>query len=130
MKFQLESSEHKLISHYGPGLLAVNGEEYRSNILITEDAVIENWCTGDISSVTESSFQALIDLPPEARPEIVLLGTGDEHRFPDTQLLIALKRQGINMEVMNTRAACRTYAVLISEYRKVAAALIQLNSGD
>jgi uncharacterized protein len=31
------------------------------------------------------------------------------------------------LEVMNTRAACRTYSVLVSEYRSVAAALLQIS---
>ena len=126
MKFQLETSENNLISHYGPGSLAVNGKEYRSNLLITQDSVIENWCQGDISEVSEANFNPLIALPADARPEIVLLGTGLDHVFPDMKILLALKQQGLNIEVMNTRAACRTYSVLVSEFRAVAAALIQI----
>ena len=126
MKFQLETSENNLISHYGPGSLAVNGKEYSSNILITHDTVRENWCEGDISTVTESSFAPLLELPAENRPEIVLLGTGNDHVFPDMAILLSLKKQGLTVEVMNTRAACRTYSVLVSEFRSVAAALIQI----
>lgn len=129
MKFQLETSEHNLISHYGPGALAVNGQEYHSNLLITQDAVIEHWCEGaDVSALNEQHFAPLLDLPAEARPEIVLLGSGDNHVFPDMKLLVALKHRGLTVEVMNTRAACRTYSVLVSEYRSVAAALIQLSA--
>lgn len=128
MKFQLETSENNLISHYGPGSLAVNGKEYHSNLLITQNAVIENWCEGDISAVTESSFTPLLELPAGDRPEIVLLGTGNDHVFPDMKILLALKKQGLTVEVMNTRAACRTYSVLVSEYRSVAAALIQIKA--
>jgi len=130
MKFQLETSEHHLISHYGPGVLAVNGEDYTTNLLITQDQVIERWCEGDIHSVTESSFAPLLALPPDKRPEIVLLGSGDDHIFPSMALLASLKKQGLTIEVMNTRAACRTYSVLVSEYRSVAAALIQLDVTD
>jgi len=126
MKFQLETSENNLISHYGPGSLAVNGKEYSSNLLITHDAVIENWCDGDISALSEASFAPLLELPEADRPEIVLLGTGSDHVFPDMKLLLALKKQGLTVEVMNTRAACRTYSVLVSEFRSVAAALIQI----
>jgi uncharacterized protein len=126
MKFQLETSDNNLISHYGPGVLAVNGREYTSNLLITQTAVLENWCESDVSTLTESHFEPLISLPDDTRPEIVLLGSGEQHIFPDMQLLVALKRQGLTVEVMNTRAACRTYSVLVSEYRSVAAALIQI----
>ena len=124
MKFQLETSENNLISHYGPGSLAVNGQEYHTNLLITQDSVIENWCQGEISEVSTASFDPLLDLPAEQRPEIVLLGTGRDHVFPDMKILLALKQSGLTVEVMNTRAACRTYSVLVSEFRSVAAALI------
>jgi len=127
MKFQLETSENNLISHYGPGVLAVNGQEYTSNLLITQETVIEGWCKGDISSVTEADFAALIEMPVATRPDVVLLGSGDDHVFPDMSLLKALKGHGLTVEVMNTRAACRTYSVLVSEFRNVAAALIQLS---
>lgn len=126
MKFQLETSEHNLISHYGPGSLAVNGNEYQTNLLITQDSVLENWAQGGVDALTIESFRPLLDLPPELRPEIVLLGSGENHVFPDMSLLVALKREGLTVEVMNTRAACRTYSVLVSEYRSVAAALFQI----
>ena len=41
-------------------------------------------------------------------------------------LMAELKLKGVALEVMNTRAACRTYSVLVSEYRPVAAALLQI----
>jgi len=126
MKFQLETSEHNLISHYGPGVLAVNGVEYSSNLLITEDSVLENWVAGDITTVTSDSFASLFALAADKRPELVLLGSGESHVFPDMKLLVELKKRGLTVEVMNTRAACRTYSVLVSEYRSVAAALIQI----
>jgi len=126
MKFQLETSEHNLISHYGPGVLAVNGQSYHSNLLITQNEVLEHWCEGNIRAVTESSFEPLLSMAVDKQPEIVLLGTGDDHVFPSMELLATLKKRGLTVEVMNTRAACRTYSVLVSEYRSVAAALIQL----
>jgi uncharacterized protein len=38
-------------------------------------------------------------------------------------LVTAVLRTGVGLEIMNTAAACRTYNVLVSEYRRVAAAL-------
>ncbi len=57
-------------------------------------------------------------------PEIVLLGTGETQRFPDTAVLGAILARGIGVEVMANGAACRTYNVLVSEDRKVAVALV------
>ena len=59
----------------------------------------------------------------ELEPEVILLGTGERQRFPPLALTTAILRLGIGIEVMNTAAACRTYNVLASELRRVAAAL-------
>jgi uncharacterized protein len=53
-----------------------------------------------------------------------LLGTGKQLRFPRPELLQPLIKAKKGIEVMDVQAACRTYNVLISEGRSVAAALI------
>jgi uncharacterized protein len=58
------------------------------------------------------------------RPEVVLLGTGARQVFPSPELLMCFHRRGIGIEVMATAAACRTFNVLVSERRKVVAALL------
>jgi len=128
MKIQLETSELNLISHYGPGSISVNGNEHKSNILITGQAVFPDWFSGPLEELSLSHFEPLFDkdLPGE-RPEIILLGTGSDHIFPSMSLMVELKAHNMALEVMNTRAACRTYSVLIGEDRPVAAALIQFD---
>ncbi|MFA7350191.1 MAG: Mth938-like domain-containing protein, partial [Methylotenera sp.] len=51
-------------------------------------------------------------------------GTGKTHRFLHQKLNVALTQQGVAVECMTTVAACRTYNILMSEGRKVAAALL------
>lgn len=125
MKIQLETSDQNLISHYGPGSISVNGVAYTDNILITANSVLENWTTGSVKELSVEDFEPLLALDSE-RPEIVLLGTGETHTFPDIAVLAALKERGLSVEVMTTRAACRTYSVLVGEHRSVAAALLQI----
>ncbi len=128
MKIQLETSEQNLISHYGPGSISVNGTEYTNNILITANAVFDNWFSGKLSDLSANHFAELWsdDFVGE-RPEILLFGTGSQHTFPAMSLLVELKKHNLAVEVMNTRAACRTYSVLVGENRPVAAALLQLD---
>ena len=57
-------------------------------------------------------------------PEIVLLGTGATQRFPRPALTAPLHDAHVGLEVMDTRAACRTYNILVAEGRPVTAALI------
>lgn len=126
MKIKLETSEQNLISHYGPGSISINGTAYSENILITANDVFEGWFSGDLQDLTAAHFEPLLnDSLKSERPEIVLLGTGSDHRFPNMALLADLAKQNLAVEVMNTRAACRTYSVLIGEHRPVAAALLQ-----
>jgi len=44
--------------------------------------------------------------------------------FPHPRLLQALSAAHVGVEVMDTRAACRTFNILVAEDRRVAAALI------
>lgn len=127
MKMHLETSDQNLISNYGIGVLSINGQDFRSNILVTRTRVIENWFTGTVDGLTMGHFDPLFDGAESEIPEILLLGSGSTHVFPDFGLMAELKQRGIALEVMNTRAACRTYSVLVSEYRPVAAALLQIS---
>ena len=55
---------------------------------------------------------------------VILLATGNQLRFPAPELLQPLIQGQKGIEVMDIRAACRTYNVLVSENRRVAAALL------
>ncbi len=82
--------------------------------------LIVAWPPHSIADLTAENLQLIIDL----RPSIVLLGSGENLAFPDPMLLNPFYQQKIGIEVMNNGAACRTYSVLMSEGRSVAAALL------
>ena len=77
------------------------------------DSITEDWNVQNLESLDQEKIETLAAL----KPELVLLGTGDVLRFPDPQLLRCLTHAGIGAEVMDTRAACRTYNVLVGEER-------------
>ena len=56
-------------------------------------------------------------------PELIVVGTGSTQIMPDRELMFAMARKGVGLEVMDTPAAARTYNVLIGEGRSVAAVL-------
>ena len=62
----------------------------------------------------------------EPRPEFILLGTGPAIRFPARALIRALEARGVGVEVMDSRAAARTWSLLRAEERWIAAALMPL----
>lgn len=56
--------------------------------------------------------------------EVVLIGTGAKQHFLPTAVTSDLLSLGIGVEVMSSQAAARTYNILMSEGRRVVAALL------
>ncbi len=120
MKLHLARSEgRQLFSGYGPGYVAVNSVRYERNVLVSPAAVVE-WPVRDFEALMPADFRFI----EEARPEILILGTGTTQRFPPPQLARALAASGAGVEIMDTKAACRTYNILVAEGRKVIAAIL------
>ena len=121
MKLQLENPPGtNLIRSYGPGQLRVGETMHSSSVIVTATTVIAPWRPATVPELTPADLEPLLGLGPE----VVLLGTGARQQFPDMQVLRILHEQRIGVEVMDTAAACRTYNVLVTEGRNVAAALI------
>ncbi len=81
--------------------------------------MLEEWVAVPVESLTIDDLAILI----ETKPELILLGTGNQQLLPDRDLMFAMARRGIGLEVMDTPAAARTFNVLVGEGRSVAAVL-------
>jgi uncharacterized protein len=90
------------------------------SVILTRDAVLPDWRPPDVDRLSIADFDALLALSPE----VVLLGTGSRQRIPPPSLYSEFAARGIGLEVMDNRAACRTYNVLLGEARDVAVALM------
>jgi uncharacterized protein len=121
LKLQLTNTgSQKMFTAQGPGYVEVNGVRYQQAIVVTPDQVLTDWAAEDFASLAASHFAYLLAL----QPEILLLGTGERQQFPHPGLYRELIRAGIGIECMDTAAACRTYNILMSEDRKVVAAIL------
>ena len=110
---------------YRPGGFTVAGVEYHGSVVVFPDTTVP-WSVPSIDALTVESFAPVLSLPPEARPDVVLVGCGARMRFLDPNLKKALRAEGLSPDMMDTTAACRTYNILLSEERRVAAFLIAL----
>lgn len=119
MKFHLSRGAGNVFTGHGSDYVRLGVVEYRANILVTPERVVDGWAAGGFEALSEADFAALLEL----KPEVVLLGTGARLRFPHPGLSRALTDAGIGVEVMDTPAACRTFNILAAEGRKVAAAV-------
>jgi len=120
MKFHLEQGEGtyqiQRVDSFGA---TINEKVYSHNIIVMPE-YLSDWGVESFEMLEVEHFKRLRALSPE----LVLLGTGLRIRFPAPELLVPLINEGIGVEVMDTRAACRTYMVLMAEGRGVAAALL------
>ena len=105
--------------------IRIGDEIYERTIALTADVVIDDWEHKDIAALNENDFDALLD----HEPEVVVLGTGATNIFPPRELVFAMARRQVGFEVMDTPAAARTFNVLASEGRRVAAVLCLSTSG-
>ncbi len=120
MKLHLANFAHQYIfTGYGDGYVLINQTRYEKSLIALPDHLIEDWPILSVSQLEVQHFEGLL---PYA-PEIVILGTGAKHQFPDRSLLSQLVKLGIGIEVMDTKACCRTYNILAEEGRRVAAAI-------
>lgn len=119
MKLHLETGAQNRFTGYGPGYVMVNGERHAAHLVVSPEQILD-WDVADFESLSPRHFESLI----AGKPEIVVLGTGNRQRFPHPSLLQSLYSAGIGIEIMDTKAACRTYNILSSEGRKVVAALL------
>jgi uncharacterized protein len=121
MKLHLTTAENNyLITGYSADFVEINKQRYSQNLIVMADKLILDWPATDFASLTEANFAQIIDL----KPEVVLLGTGQKHQFLHPRIIQNLTKNGIPLECMTTAAACRTYNILMSEGRNVAAMLI------
>ncbi|CAD86272.1 MULTISPECIES: Mth938-like domain-containing protein [Nitrosomonas] len=121
MKLHLsDSSGLNVFSGYGEGYVAVNQVRYTDNMIVLPNRIIEHWQASSISQLGMEHFDALLAM----QPEIILLGTGTSLQFPDASLMRMILSRDIGFEVMDTQATCRTYNILSSEGRRVAAAIL------
>lgn len=95
-------------------------DELHHSLIITPTRLIRDWGPRHVDSLQHEHFILLAEL----RPEVVLLGTGASWQQPNPDLLAPLYKANIGIEIMDTGAACRTFNVLMSDDRQVAAAII------
>ena len=102
------------IDGYGPGFFRVGDQVMQGAILVTSERAV-HW--GGIADVAALSALA-------GQVDVIFIGMGAEIAHAPAGLRAPLEELGIGVEVMSSPAACRTYNVLLSEGRRVAAALL------
>jgi uncharacterized protein len=111
------------VDSYGDQGFSINGVMYTDSVLLFPERILA-WDKLNISVWSAEDFSEVLSTIPPI--EVLLLGTGKSHQFVHPDLKKAFKAKGIGVDSMDTGAACRTYNILLSEGRRVAALLLRV----
>lgn len=111
---EIQYSDALPIEGYGADFFRIDGERITAPALIHAEGA-QHWSgTDDVDTILAMAGQI----------DFILLGTGQDLVYAPKAFREALEAAGIGVEVMKTESACRTYNVLVSEGRRVVAALL------
>jgi uncharacterized protein len=116
--------EHEL-EGYGGGGFTFAGMSHRGSILALPSG-IRAWEAKTHTDIDAASL-APVFAEPAGSIEHLLVGTGLTLQMLPRELRAKLRAAGIVAEPMASAAAARTYAILIGERRRVAAALLAVD---
>lgn len=114
----------QLINGYGDGGFRVSGVRHDGSILVLPRLTVA-WPLRHIEELTIDDLAPIRDGADAVG--VLLLGCGDGGALIAAELRAEVRSWGVVIEAMGTGAACRTYNVLLSEDREVAAALIAVD---
>lgn len=112
------------IDAYGNGGFRFAGMSHQGSILSLPSGV-HGWPVTEFRALDIAALQPI--LAEAAAIEFLIVGTGPDIAWLADELRAALSAGGVRVEVMSTGAAVRTYNVMLSEDRPVAAALIAVD---
>jgi len=109
-----------LFSAYGDGYLKLNEHRHNTGLIIHGNIITAPWGPACLRDVNLQHLEPIIASPPE----VIILGTGRITAFPESEILDYMADHHIGFECMDSRAAARTYNILVGEGRTVSAAML------
>ncbi|WP_296762339.1 Mth938-like domain-containing protein [Sediminimonas sp.] len=106
------------VDGYGPGFFRVGGQVMEGAVIVTAERA-QGWHGLD----DDAPLMALA-----GEVDVLFVGMGAEIAHLPSQLRARLEEAGLGVEVMSSPAAARSYNVLLSEGRRVAAALLPVGT--
>lgn len=124
MTFNITPRVHaggQLIGGYGDGGFTIAGVRHQGSVLVLTDRTL-TWAVNDVDLIDDYALAELNKGLEDA--EILIFGCGSTFKSMPTGLDQKIRANNVGLEWMDTGAACRTFNVLLTEGRRVAAALI------
>ncbi len=116
-------ADRQIVQRYGNGGFRVSGTDFTGSVLVRPDGT-QSWPVNSIEELTIDVFAPVLERA--ATLDVFLLGCGAHMERLNREIRDALKDGGLVVDTMETGAACRSYNVLVTEGRSVAAALLAI----
>lgn len=118
----IENSEStsNLVTTVNDDSIIINKDKHTQSCIVSNASLITELDLTEIDALNSQHIKYLLT----SKPELIIIGSGQNHIFPDVSLLTPIAELDIGFEVMNNKSAARTYNVLVAEERKVACLLI------
>ncbi len=143
MQLQSESNPAlNTVTAYGPDYIEINEVSYGHAVYFAPEGEVHQWMVQRIGDIDAGVLRQVAGLgeskpdpmafldggataqKPADAPEVLLVGTGLKQHLLASHVTQPLLGMGIGIEAMSTEAAARTYNILMSEGRRVVAALL------
>lgn len=111
------------VDSYAPGGFRVQGRFFEGPMLIGPEGVAP-WPVAALPALDAAAADVVLAAAGDAGADLVVLGCGTDMAPPPAAFSRAIEAKGLGLEFMATATACRTYNVLLSEDRRVVAALL------
>lgn len=114
------TQQYQTVTGYDDQGVEINAQRFNYSLIVMPETPARAWDVATFEGLTAEHFDKI----EQDRPDVVILGTGERQRFVHPRLVASLSARHIGVECMDSKAACRTYNVLMGEGRKVTLALI------
>lgn len=95
--------------------ITVNEVLYKDSLYLRYNEIVYPWSVRSIKDLRKKDLSEII----KTRPEVIIIGSGKQQFYLNNKLLFLLYSNKIGCEVMQTKAACKTYNLLCLDNRKV-----------
>lgn len=99
--------------------IVVGSDVWTAPVALTGAGPVTDWTPVPVETLSIDDLAPVI----ATNPELIIVGTGSRQVLPNRELMFAMARRGVGLEMMDTPAAARTYNVLLNEGRSVAVVL-------
>ncbi|MBQ0772665.1 MAG: hypothetical protein KBT59_12515 [Sphingomonadales bacterium] len=101
----------------------IGDQRFEQGLLISPEQAV-GWTGAQLGQLNLAEILASLNLFP--KPEFLLLGSGPSMLQPPAAFRREVEAAGMGLEVMDSRAAARTWGVLRAEERWIVGALLPL----